>query len=396
MVDSNIAARKPFRVAAVGCGNMMRYGHLRTMARSDLLEVVLACDRDVDTARAIQQDFNVPDICTDWRDVVSTADGIDIAILATHTNLRGEFIVPALEAGIPVYTEKPLAATSREARRIVDASARTNVPVCVGYNRRSAPAVLEMQRLLQIARAQGTDTFGIIDRNTGIRTPLPEESRMQTLLRVNDDLRTWKPWIFDDDQGIMFAEMVHFIDLAILLHAPAPVVRVYAEGSPRGNFVQVLTFADGSLSTIRHSCVSNFDAPKELIEITCRYVTIENDNHVEVRQAGLSREPAAFYFPCAFGTGYTRGKQGIAGFREAVAACRADMDSSDPKGARVPFPDKGHLRHLERFALHTAGQGRNPCSASTAIVVNNVALQLLESVRRGIPLAVDPDGEDPA
>ena len=54
----------------------------------------------------------------------------------------------AIERGIAVLVEKPLAGTVDEARGIVDAAAAAGVPVQVGHVERFNPAVLELGRLL--------------------------------------------------------------------------------------------------------------------------------------------------------------------------------------------------------------------------------------------------------
>jgi hypothetical protein len=62
-------------------------------------------------------------------------------------------------------------------------------------------------------------------------------------MRINDDLCSWENWVFWDLQGIMFGEMVHFIDIALWMN-DAKTVRAFAECSPRGNFTLLLRFND--------------------------------------------------------------------------------------------------------------------------------------------------------
>src|SRR5262249_24373353 len=155
------------------------------------------------------------------------AKDIDVCVLCTHTNLRGRFIIPALKSGKAVYTEKPLAPSRAEMIDIVKTTRSTGKPVCVGHNRRSSPAVLEFKRLLDKAKSGAVATKPSVDRSAG-RAPLQEESQMQLLIRVNDDARSWKSWAFWDDEGILFNEMVHFIDLALWFN-DAPPVRVFVE-----------------------------------------------------------------------------------------------------------------------------------------------------------------------
>ena len=382
---------KKIRIALVGCGSMMRFGHLPYIKSSDLLEPVLACDIVKENAEAVSRECGVSKICTDWRDVINYRESLDLVLLATHTDLRAKFIVPALESGLPVYVEKPLAATKDEAVQIYKASRRTSVPVCIGHNRRSAPAIIETLRLIKKAKRHGTDMPCLIDRKEPPEKKVHEQEQSISLIRINDDLRTWKKWIFSDPQGIMFAEMVHFIDLAMLFHYPAMPVKLYAQGSASGNFTQVLGFSDGSISTIQHTCVGNFDAPKELYEFTAGNVTIVNDNNVEVRQYGLSKGPKVSYYELSRGGEYADGFKGIAGYNKTIENHRRMCKKTGQYTITSPFPNKGHLKHLELFALSTIGRGQNPCDVHSAIVVNNIALKLLKSSNSGIPIKVESE-----
>ena len=92
-------------------------------------------------------------------------------------------------------------------------------------------------------------------------------------MRVNDDVRSWKNWAFYAEGGIMFGEMVHFVDLALLLNPSYPI-RVFTEGSVRGNFTIIIRFADSSITTLVHSMVGNFDYPKELFEVSVHNITV--------------------------------------------------------------------------------------------------------------------------
>ncbi len=377
------------RAAVVGCGALANSAHLPNIKKSDMFELQVACDSRADAAAAAATKYGAKRTSTDWHEVVA-ADDVDLIVLCTHTSLRGELICEALRQDKPVYTEKPLANSRAEMMEIFRAAEQTGVPVCVGHNRRSAPGVLEFKRLIEKARAEGADRGAIIDRNTGKRSRLAEEEQMQLLLRVNDDIRTWKLWIFEDQEGIILAEMVHFIDLALWLNASRPV-EAFACGSPRGNFTEIIRFQDGSIATLQHSMVGNFDYPKELFEASLRNVTIALDHHMEVRQRGLESEP---FRTCFHGyPGANGDRQGIDVFHE-----RVDLEQeAQGRGTTVDLPSvltKGHREHLERFGQHILGNGSNPCPVTSAIVVTNIALKLLESCRLGIPVKIGPEDTD--
>lgn len=373
------------RVAVVGCGALAQFIHLPNIVRNPRIELAATCDIDPATAKECCRMYGAQRYETDWRKIVDAPD-IDIVVLATHTDLRGQLIVPALMAGKPVYTEKPLSSSTTEMIDIVKASRKTGVPVCVGHNRRSSPAMLEFRRMLDKAKSGISATRPSMDRS-GSRERLPEESQLQILMRVNDDARSWKEWIFWDAEGIMFAEMVHFIDLALWFNDAHPV-RLYAEGSCRGNFTLIIKFSDGSQTTLQHSMVGHFDYPKELFEATLNNVTIAMDNHIELRQLGIEDEPIQQVFPYADGCEWAT-SLGMTGYMKCMAQEHEAAKTGTP--ARYLAVNKGHYEHLDRFIGHVEGKCDNPCDVATAVPVNRLAVKLLQSARLGMPVVVSPE-----
>lgn len=378
---------KQHRVAVVGCGAIARGWHCPNIIANPRAELAVVCDVNAEVAEACRKAFGAAKACSDWHEVVRDTR-VDVIVLATHTNLREELILAALEAGKPVFVEKPLAESIAEMGRIAAAVRETGVPVCVCHNRRSGPAVLELKRLLDRALASANAWMPSVDRSGGPGRPaLPQERQVQILIRVNDDCRSWVDWIFDDPGGILFAEMVHFIDVALWL-TPSPPIRVFAEGEAIGNFSLIIRFADGSVTTIHHTLAGHFDYPKELIEVSTNHVTMAMEHHVEVRQRGLVDEPFSTTFPIK-GTAPSDAV-GIEGFHRAVTRA---IEKARATGSPPEFisPDKGHAAHLDRFLDCIEGRGPNPCDVFSAVKVTAVALKLLESARAGTPLPVGPE-----
>ena len=151
------------RAAVIGCGALANSVHLPNIANSDEIELCAVCDVHSEAAVQAQNDWGAGRHETDWR-VLTGAEDIDLIVLCTHSTLRSEVICEALRHGIAVYTEKPLAESTSAMDEILAVHRATGVPVCVGHNRRSSPAMLEFKRLVDKARDEGTDRGAIIDR----------------------------------------------------------------------------------------------------------------------------------------------------------------------------------------------------------------------------------------
>ena len=73
----------------------------------------------------------------------------DAVVLATPHSHHFEQIVQAAKAGKHVYVEKPFTLTRDTARQAVDAVKAAGITLSIGFNRRQAPAFLEMKRRIQ-------------------------------------------------------------------------------------------------------------------------------------------------------------------------------------------------------------------------------------------------------
>jgi predicted dehydrogenase len=71
---------------------------------------------------------------------------IDAVVLATPHSHHFQQIVQAAKAGKHVYVEKPVALTRETAQQAVDAVKAAGITLNIGFNRRHAPAFLEMKR----------------------------------------------------------------------------------------------------------------------------------------------------------------------------------------------------------------------------------------------------------
>jgi predicted dehydrogenase len=77
---------------------------------------------------------------------------VDAVVLATPHTLHAKQIVAAARAGKHVFTEKPFALTSKEARTALRACAKARVTLAVGYNWRFQPALQEILKMLEDGR----------------------------------------------------------------------------------------------------------------------------------------------------------------------------------------------------------------------------------------------------
>ncbi|MEU5977738.1 Gfo/Idh/MocA family oxidoreductase [Streptomyces sp. NPDC047315] len=105
------------RFAAVGCGRVFERYHLPCVDARDDVELVGVVDTDVERARALTA--GRPDVWTGDRvQQLIAATRPDALSVCTPNDVHAEPVLTALDAGVAVLCEKPLAATAAEARRM--------------------------------------------------------------------------------------------------------------------------------------------------------------------------------------------------------------------------------------------------------------------------------------
>jgi predicted dehydrogenase len=126
------------KTAVIGVGNM-GYNHVRTQSQMDLVDLVAVADRDEETIRRVVKTYRL-NAYTDYRTMLDQ-EKPDVVCIALPTEHHREAAGEAIERGIHVLVEKPLAATVQEGQEILDLAASRGVKLMVGHIERFNPAI---------------------------------------------------------------------------------------------------------------------------------------------------------------------------------------------------------------------------------------------------------------
>jgi len=108
-----------FRFAVVGTRFWGEGFHILGLGARDDSQVTALCGRDRVHAQAVADRFSIPRVYTDWREMIAREKLDGIAI--TTPNHPHHPITPvALDAGLHVISEKPLAMNAAEAREMLE------------------------------------------------------------------------------------------------------------------------------------------------------------------------------------------------------------------------------------------------------------------------------------
>ncbi|MEG1427487.1 MAG: Gfo/Idh/MocA family oxidoreductase [Oscillospiraceae bacterium] len=125
------------RVGFIGCGGIANGKHFPGMIQQKDADMVAFCDLIVERAEKAAKEYGTPDakVYTDYKELLADPT-IDAVHVLTPNIAHCEITVAALEAGKHVLCEKPMAATTEDAKRMLDARDRTGKMLTIGYQYR--------------------------------------------------------------------------------------------------------------------------------------------------------------------------------------------------------------------------------------------------------------------
>ena len=244
------------RVGLIGLGAMGR-NHLRVLSDLDGVELVAVCDQAKDMVKAASQKHSIPGYAS-WEEMLER-ERLEAAVVAVPTRFHVETGLAALERGLHVLIEKPIATTLDEGRRLVTAARERKRVLAVGHIERFNPAVRELQR--RVAAGDIGRIYQIQCRRQG---PFPARIR---------------------DVGVVIDLATHDLDVMYTL-AGSEVQRLYAETERRIHTEHedilnaLLKFDSGMLGVLQ----VNWLTPTKIREVSvlgergmfvCNYLTQE-------------------------------------------------------------------------------------------------------------------------
>ena len=135
------------RLGIVGCGMITSESHLPAVLKSPMVEAAFLVDSDLERANSLVRKYGIPTPTT--TDLAKALDHVDGVMVATPNHTHVPIASQALQRGIPVLIEKPLANTTAEAQQLCELAESRGTFISVGYNLRHFPCVPLFKRLLR-------------------------------------------------------------------------------------------------------------------------------------------------------------------------------------------------------------------------------------------------------
>ena len=124
------------RAAVIGVGAMGQH-HARVYTELAQTELVAVADSTPATGQRSAAKFGVP-AYTDYRQMLER-ERLDLVTVAVPTRLHRQVVEHALEAGVHVLVEKPIAATEEEGAALIERARALDLKLMVGHIRPLQP-----------------------------------------------------------------------------------------------------------------------------------------------------------------------------------------------------------------------------------------------------------------
>lgn len=152
------AKDKKLRFGVVGAGKLGGF-HSRTLSSMPEVELVGISDPNLMRAQALAWDYN----CLAYKDMEDLIPQVDALVLSAPTELHSMLGVKAINSGVNVLIEKPLANSEAGARALLEAAEKNKVVLQVGHSERFNPAVIETLKHVHNPRYVTIERLGPFD-----------------------------------------------------------------------------------------------------------------------------------------------------------------------------------------------------------------------------------------
>jgi len=129
------------RIGFVGVGFMGQCAHLRNYAVLPDCDVVAIAELRQELARSVAARYGVARVYHSHEEMLAREE-LDGIVASQPYHRHGMLVPELLGAGVPVFTEKPLARSVEAGQRIVSVLEQSGGRYLVGYHKRSDPATM--------------------------------------------------------------------------------------------------------------------------------------------------------------------------------------------------------------------------------------------------------------
>jgi predicted dehydrogenase len=136
------------RVGVIGTSGYADGMHLTNLSNHPGARLAAICGRNQDRAEELARKHDIPQVFTDYREMIETGN-LDALVVASPDDLHYPMTLAALDAGLHVLCEKPLALTVAQAQEMTEKAEAADVVNMVMFTSRWSPHLRYTQQLIE-------------------------------------------------------------------------------------------------------------------------------------------------------------------------------------------------------------------------------------------------------
>ena len=133
-------------IGIIGCGRVAAF-HVFAYSYIKNANIVAISDLNLKTARAFAAKYGIKKVFTDHKDLCETKD-LDFVDICTPVSTHVNIACDVAESGHNVLIEKPMALTTAECERMIDAAKRNGVKLSVCHNQKFIPNIMKAKAMV--------------------------------------------------------------------------------------------------------------------------------------------------------------------------------------------------------------------------------------------------------
>jgi predicted dehydrogenase len=136
------------KVGIIGAGLIARGRHIPCFQRNKKVALVAISDVSQDTVEQVGHEFGIPATYTDYHEMFAQ-EHLDAVVVCTPNKFHAPVTIDALQHGLHVLCEKPMALNAEESRMMVQAAHEAGKILSIGFHYRHKASARAAKRVIE-------------------------------------------------------------------------------------------------------------------------------------------------------------------------------------------------------------------------------------------------------
>jgi predicted dehydrogenase len=274
-INFNYDYERKIKAGFIGCGAHAFRNVYPTFDYAPI-DLVAVCDLNPERAEIYRKRFAADKVYTDYKEMIKKEQLDAVFVVLNYDKddrpLYPKIVPDILEAGLPVWMEKPAAYTADEVERMLEVEERTNQFVLVANKRYFYPTFEKAKQIIE--RPDFGEPVSINGRYPLSLSPFQESIQTRTGLR-------------------MFLDICHPMSGIHYLMGEVKEM-CFIEHQPSGNVQALLQFKSGGIGNLQLSATQATTSPLERFEVIGNNQNVVIDNGMRLMYYKGSKGSGAY------------------------------------------------------------------------------------------------------